>query len=71
MVDGIFTTGQVAWICRVNARTVVKWIDAKELPGYRLPMGLDRRVTHAALEAFIAKHGMPADRLPKLAEAVV
>lgn len=70
MVDDVFTTGQAARICRVNAQTVVKWIDAEVLPAYRLPMGRDRRVTHAALAAFLAEYGMPADWLPKLVEAV-
>lgn len=70
MVHDVFTTGQVAVICRVTSQTVVKWIDAGWLRAYRLPGSRDRRVTHAWLATFLAKHKMPADWLPQLVEAV-
>lgn len=75
MVHDVFTTGQAADICRVNSQTVVKWIRKGLLKAYCLPgMGdrriAHRRITHASLAAFLAKHEMPADRLPKLVEAV-
>ena len=53
------TTGEVARICNVAARTVSKWIDAGRLEGYRIPGSRDRRVHVAALEAFVAAHGIP------------
>lgn len=75
MVRDVFTTGQAAWVCRVNAQTVVKWIKKGWLSAYLLPGSGSRRtphrrITHASLAAFLAEHGMPADRLPKLEEAV-
>jgi excisionase family DNA binding protein len=56
------TTGEVARICNVAARTVSKWIDAGRLEGYRIPGSRDRRVHVTALEAFIAAHDIPVSR---------
>lgn len=53
------TTGEVARICNVAARTVSNWIDAGRLQGYRIPGSRDRRVHVSALEAFIAANGIP------------
>ena len=33
----VFTTGQVAKICKVAPRTVSKWFDSGRLKGYRIP----------------------------------
>jgi len=55
----VLTTGEVASICKVAARTVSKWIDSGRLEGYRIPGSRDRRVTRDALESFIRKHGLP------------
>src|SRR5262249_61528897 len=33
----VFTTGQVAKICKVAPRTVSKWFDSGRLRGYRIP----------------------------------
>ena len=35
----VFTTGEVAQICNTSTRTVMLWIDAGKLRGYRLPSG--------------------------------
>ena len=40
----IFTTGQVAKICKVAPRTVSKWFDSGRLRGYRIPGSQDRRI---------------------------
>ena len=56
------TTGEVARICNVAARTVSKWIDAGRLEGYRIPGSRDRRVHVSALEAFIVAHDIPVSR---------
>ena len=34
----VFTTGQVAKICKVAPRTVSKWFDSGRLKGYRIPV---------------------------------
>ena len=57
--NNVLTTGEVAIICKVAARTVSKWIDCGRLEGYRIPGSRDRRVTHEALENFMRKHSLP------------
>ena len=65
----VFTTGQIAKICRVAPRTVSKWFDAGRLKGYRIPSigdghkGGDRRVTREELIKFLEAHGMPLGEL--------
>jgi len=61
----VFTTGQVATICKVAPRTAAKWFDSGRLKGYRIPTtsdghkGGDRRVTRESLIAFLKEFGMP------------
>jgi excisionase family DNA binding protein len=57
--ERVFTTGEVASICNVAARTVSKWIDSGRLEGYRIPGSRDRRVTRETLERFMREHGLP------------
>lgn len=58
-VKTVFTTGQVAKLCRVAARTVSKWTDGGRLPCYRIPPGKDRRITREALIRFLKENNMP------------
>jgi excisionase family DNA binding protein len=53
-----FTTGEIASICKVAARTASKWIDSGKLKGYRIPGSKDRRVTSENLVKFMVSHGM-------------
>ncbi len=55
----IFTTGQIAKICKVSSRTVSKWFDSGRLRGYRIPGGQDRRIPREHLIRFLKEHGMP------------
>lgn len=59
----VFTTGQVAKICRVAPRTVSKWIDSGRLKGYRVPCSQDRRVTRMSLLSFLRDYEFPIDEL--------
>lgn len=59
-MEEVFTTGQIAKLCRVASRTVAKWIDNGLLAGWRIPGGVDRRVSRSELIAFLARHGMPS-----------
>jgi Meiotically up-regulated gene 113 len=58
------TTGQVATVCLVTAKTVSKWIDSGLLPGWKIPASPgspskgDRRVYPRVLAEFIEQHGM-------------
>jgi excisionase family DNA binding protein len=57
----VFTTGQVAKLCKVAPRTVSKWFDAGRLKGYRIPGSQDRRIPREYLIKFLKEHGMPLD----------
>jgi len=62
MTDGqkqIFTTTEVAKICKVAPRTVQKWFDSGRLKGWRVPGSLDRRIPRNRLIEFLYAHGMP------------
>lgn len=55
----VFTTGQVAKICKVAPRTVSKWFDSGRLKGYRIPGSQDRRIPRDHLIRFLKEHHMP------------
>ena len=59
----VFTTGQVAKICKVAPRTVSKWFDTGKLRGYRIPGSQDRRIPREHLIKFLKEHGMPLGEL--------
>ena len=59
----VFTTGQVAKICKVAPRTVSKWFDSGRLRGYRIPGSQDRRIPREHLVRFMKDHGMPLGEL--------
>ncbi|MER3415830.1 MAG: hypothetical protein C4297_06410 [Gemmataceae bacterium] len=59
----VFTTGQVAKICKVAPRTVSKWFDSGRLKGYRIPGSQDRRIPRDNLIRFLKEHGMPLGEL--------
>lgn len=55
----IFTTSEVAKICKVAPRTVAKWFDSGRLRGYRIPGSQDRRIPREHLIRFLKEHGLP------------
>ena len=57
----VFTTGQVAKICKVAPRTVSKWFDSGSLRGYRIPGSKDRRIPVSELIKFMRAHGITMD----------
>ena len=59
----VLTTGEVARICHVAARTVTKWFDTGKLRGYRIPGSRDRRIPMDLLVAFMKENDMPMDAL--------
>ena len=67
----VFTTGQVAKICKVAPRTVSKWFDSGRLKGYRIPGSQDRRIPREFLIKFLKEHGMPLGDLEDEAMAKV
>lgn len=67
----VFTTGQVAKICKVAPRTVSKWFDSGRLKGYRIPGTDTRRIPREYLIKFLKEHGMPLGGLENDALAKV
>lgn len=59
----IFTTGQIAKICKVAPRTVAKWFDSGRLRGFAIPGSKDRRIPREHLLRFLKEHGMPLGEL--------
>jgi excisionase family DNA binding protein len=59
----VLTTGEVAKLCNVAARTVSKWFDSGQLEGYRIPGSKDRRIPVQGLMKFMQAHGIPLDGL--------
>lgn len=55
----VYTTVQIAKICRVSSEQVRVWIDRGLLAGYRLPSkNRPRIVRHADLTRFMEEHGI-------------
>jgi excisionase family DNA binding protein len=67
----VFTTGQVAKICKVAPRTVSKWFDSGRLVGYRIPGSQDRRIPREHLIRFLKEHQMPLGELEEEAYSKV
>lgn len=53
------TTGEIAEFCGVNQRTVIRWIDAGHLKGFKLPGRGNNRVRVVDYLDFLDRHGMP------------
>ena len=54
-----YTTGDLARLCQVTKRTVIKWIDSGKLKGYTIPGSRHRRVSAESLRLFLRAHRMP------------
>jgi len=61
----VFTTGEVAKLCHVTIRTVIRWFETGELKGYRIPGSRDRRIPRDRLIEFMRAHDLPLDQLER------
>ncbi|MEW6744888.1 MAG: response regulator [Planctomycetota bacterium] len=59
----VYTTGQVAKICNVTIRTVIRWFESGLLEGYKIPGSRDRRIPHESLVRFMRQHQIPLAKL--------
>ncbi|MEO4046343.1 response regulator [Pseudomonas sp. CAU 1711] len=55
----VLTTRQVAHLCGVSFRTVIRWIERGLLQSYRLPGRGDYRVPLGELQRFMLENGIP------------
>ena len=55
----VYTTGQVARICKVAPRVVSKWFESGRLKGFMIPGTQERRIPRDYLIKFADEHGIP------------
>ena len=67
MADGqfkrVFTTGEVAQICKVSQQTVIRCFDSGRLQGFRVPGSRFRRIPRDSLVTFMKNNQIPMDQL--------
>ena len=59
MEKSVLTTGEIAQYCKVNFRTVIRWIKRWHLKAYQLPGRGDNRVAVEDFLRFLKQHNMP------------
>jgi excisionase family DNA binding protein len=59
----VFTTGEVAEICKLSQQTVIRCFDRGQLAGYRVPGSKFRRIPREALIQFMKDNSIPLDQL--------
>jgi excisionase family DNA binding protein len=62
-IKGVYTTGEVAQICKVSQQTVIRCFDSGKLEGFRVPGSRFRRIPRESLVAFMKKNNIPLDNL--------
>lgn len=66
LTKDVFTTGEVAKICNVSLRTVIKWFDKGIISGYIIPGTKDRRIPRNDLMEFMKSHNIPFSFLEQI-----
>jgi excisionase family DNA binding protein len=59
----VFTTGEVADICKISQQTVIRCFDNGRLRGFRVPGSRFRRITRDALISFMKSNSIPLENL--------
>jgi two-component system, OmpR family, response regulator len=59
----VFTTGEVADICKVSQQTIIRCFDSGKLKGFRVPGSKFRRIPREALVDFMKDNEIPPDQL--------
>lgn len=59
----VFTTGEVADICKISQQTVIRCFDNGRLRGFRVPGSKFRRIPREALIQFMKENGIPLEQL--------
>jgi excisionase family DNA binding protein len=59
----VFTTGEVAEICKISQQTVIRCFDNGRLKGFRVPGSKFRRVPRDALLSFMKANNIPLENL--------
>lgn len=59
----VFTTGEVAQICKVSQQTVIRCFDSGRLKGFRVPGSRFRRIPRESLVSFMKANAIPLELL--------
>jgi excisionase family DNA binding protein len=59
----LFTTGEVADICRVSQQTIIRCFDTGKLEGFKVPGSKFRRIPRQSLMKFMKENSIPPDNL--------
>ena len=59
----VFTTGEVADICKISQQTVIRCFDSGRIKGFRVPGSRFRRIPRDALVAFMKDNNIPPGAL--------
>jgi excisionase family DNA binding protein len=59
----VFTTGEVAEICKVSQQTIIRCFDNGRIRGYRVPGSRFRRIPRESLIQFMKDNGIPLEQL--------
>ena len=59
----VFTTGEVAEICKISQQTVIRCFDSGRLKGFRVPGSRFRRIPRENLIQFMKDNDIPLDNL--------
>lgn len=61
----VFTTGEVAEICKVSQQTIIRCFDSGKLQGFRVPGSKFRRIPRDSLLSFMKENDIPLDLLER------
>lgn len=59
----VFTTGEVADICKISQQTVIRCFDSGKLRGFRVPGSKFRRIPRDSLMQFMKDNSIPLENL--------
>ncbi len=62
-MKNVFTTGEVAAICKISQQTVIRCFDGGRLKGFRVPGSRFRRIPRERLIEFMKQNRIPLDQL--------
>ncbi len=62
-MKSVYTTGEVADICKVSQQTVIRCFDNGKLKGFRVPGSRFRRIPRESLLQFMKENKIPLDNL--------
>jgi len=63
VMKNVYSTGEVATICKVSQQTVIRCFDSGKLQGFRVPGSRFRRIPRESLIKFMKENDIPLDLL--------